>query len=109
MNMELQAWVVPIMTTILTIVIPFVINLAKKATWSANTKRWVAICFSVVGGVTTGFIAGMPSTPELFVGWVLTVVGGVQVVYAAFKSIGITSNWLDALEGIGNKPSEPTE
>ena len=29
-------------------------------------------------------------------------VGGVQVAYAAFKSVGITDKWLDALLALGD-------
>ena len=30
----------------------------------------------------------------------LRVVGGVQAAYTLFKSVGITSKWLDALLGV---------
>lgn len=94
-------WIVPIATIIIVILLPYVVNLCKKAEWPANTKRLLAICMSLVVGVATALISGMP-TPETLVTWVLAVVGGVQIAYAAFKAIGITSGWLDALEGIGN-------
>lgn len=98
-------WIMPIATLVLCVVLPYVVNLCKKAEWGANAKRWIAIAFSIVGGVATAAISGVP-TPETLVTWSLAVIGGTQVAYAAFKSIGITSNWLDALEGIGSKSTK---
>lgn len=98
----MEAWIVPIVTIILSIVLPFVVNLVKNQNWSETTKRWIAIVFSLIAGVATAFMSGVP-TPETFVTWSLAVVGGVQIAYAAFKAIGVTSSWLDALEGVGAK------
>lgn len=98
-------WIVPIATLIIVVVLPYVVNLCKKAEWSANTKRWIAIGLSLVVGLATGVLGGIP-TPETLVTWVLAVIGGTQVAYAAFKAIGVTSNWLDALEGVGSKKEE---
>lgn len=95
-------WVVPIATLIVCVLLPYVVNLCKKSSWSTNAKRWIAIILSLVAGIATGFLAGVPS-PETFVTWVLAVIGGVQIAYSAFKSVGITSEWLDALEGVGVK------
>lgn len=95
-------WIAPIATLIICVVLPYVVNLCKKAEWSANVKRWLAIALSVIVGVATGLLAGVP-TPETLVTWVLAVIGGTQVAYAAFKAIGVTSGWLDALEGVGSK------
>lgn len=95
-------WIAPIATVIVCVVIPYAVNLCKNQSWNANTKRWLAIAFSIIGGLAVGCISGAP-TPETFVTWVLAVIGGVQVAYAAFKSVGVTSGWLDALEGVGSK------
>lgn len=95
-------WIMPIATLILCVAVPYVVNLCKKAEWDANTKRWLAIAFSLIAGVATALMAGVP-TPETLVTWVLAVVGGIQLAYTAFKTIGVTSGWLDALEGIGSK------
>lgn len=95
-------WIAPIATIIIVILLPYVVNLCKNESWSAETKRLLAMCFSIVAGVATALISGVP-TPETFVTWVLAVIGGVQLAYTAFKSVGVTSNWLDALEGIGSK------
>lgn len=98
-------WVMPIATLILCVALPYVVNLCKNASWSTSAKRWLAIAFSIVAGIATAFMSGVP-TPETLVTWVLAVVGGVQIAYAAFKAIGVTSNWLDALEGVGTKTNK---
>lgn len=95
-------WFVPSAMVVLIVAIPYVVNLCKKSEWSSDTKRWLSIGCSIVAGFATAFLSGAP-TPETLVTWVLAVVGGVQISYTAFKSIGITSNWLDALEGIGSQ------
>ena len=99
-------WITPIATLIIVVVLPYVVNLCKKASWSTNAKRWIAIVLSLVVGIATGLLAGLP-TAETFVTWVLAVIGGTQIAYSAFKSIGVTSNWLDALEGVGVKDETP--
>lgn len=101
-------WIAPVATVIVCVILPYVVNLVKKNQWSENVKRWLAIGMSIVVGICAGVIAGAP-TPETFLSWVLTIVGGTQVAYAAFKSIGVTSGWLDALEGVGSKTSEIKE
>ena len=101
----MENWVISLATLVLCVVIPYVVNLCKKSEWSTSAKRWIAIVFSVIAGVATAMLSGMP-TAETLVTWVLAVVGGVQIAYAAFKAIGITSNLLDALEGVGSKTSK---
>lgn len=98
----MENWITSVATLILVVAIPYVVNLCKKSEWNANTKRWIAIVFSIVAGVATALLSGVP-TSDTLVTWVLAVVGGVQIAYAAFKAIGITSGWLDALENVGSK------
>lgn len=94
-------WVNAIAALIIAVILPFLINLCTTQNWSSNAKRWLAIVASVGVGLATGVTAGLP-TPETLVVWVLAVLGGVQTAYAAFKAIGITDSWLDALAGIGS-------
>lgn len=101
----MSEWIMPISTIILSVAIPYVVNVVKKSDWSTNTKRWIAIACSAAGGIGVAFISGTP-TPETLVTWVLAVIGGTQTTYAMFKSIGITSQWLDALEGLGSSASK---
>lgn len=89
-------------TLVLVIVLPYIVNLCKNDYWNKNVKRWFAIAFSVLAGIATGLISGLP-TDETLVMWILAVVGGTQTAYALFKSVGVTSGWLDALEGIGGE------
>lgn len=97
--------VTQIATLVLVVLLPYIVNLCKNDYWSTETKRWFAIAFSVLAGIATGLISGLP-TNETLVMWILAVVGGTQTAYALFKSIGVTSGWLDALEGVGSKTEE---
>lgn len=98
-------WIQPIAALVLALVIPFVVNLCTTANCTSGKKRAVALVFSIVAGIATGFLSGMPS-PDTLVTWALAVVGGVQTAYTAFKAVGVTNNWLEALQGIGNKDAE---
>ena len=79
------------------VVIPFLVNAIKTKAMSGNVARWVAIIVSVIGGIIIGLIGGMPTTPEAWLTTVFAIVGGVQFAYSAFKSVGITNAWLEAL------------
>lgn len=98
-------WIVPIATLIIMVVLPFFVNLCTTGAISSNAKRWVVIIVSIIVGLATGITAGMP-TPETLVVWCLAVIGGVQTAYSAFKAIGITNTWLDALQGVGVDKNE---
>lgn len=89
---------VVIVITIL--VIPYVVQLIKREAIKDNKARWLAICISLAAGIAAGLIGGIPVTTSAWVTCIFTVIGGVQVAYAAFKSVGITSKWLDALAEI---------
>ena len=79
------------------VIVPFLVNAIKTKAMSGNAARWVAIATSIIGGVIVGFVGGIPATPEALLTTVFAIVGGVQVTYSAFKSVGITNAWLDAL------------
>ena len=79
----------PIATLIVCVVLPYVVNLCKKAEWSTNVKRWLAIGLSLIVGEATGIISVTP-TPEILETWVLAVIGDTQIAYSAFNSIGVT-------------------
>ena len=95
-------WIQPIAALILAVAIPFAVNVCTTEATSSTAKRWIAVVASLVAGIATAFISGVP-TPETLVTWALAVVGGVQTAYTAFKSVGVTNEWLEALKGIGNK------
>lgn len=79
------------------VVIPFLVNAIKTNAMTGNVARWVAVIVSVIGGIIVGLIGGMPTTPEAWLTTVFAIVGGVQFAYSAFKSVGITNAWLEAL------------
>ena len=79
------------------VIIPFLTNAIKTKAMSGNVARWVAIVVSIIGGVIVGLVGGVPTIPEAWLTTIFAVVGGVQVSYSAFKSVGITNAWLDAL------------
>lgn len=79
------------------VIIPFLVNAIKTKAMSGNVARWVAMIVSVIGGIIVGLIGGVPTTPEAWLTTVFAIVGGVQFAYSAFKSVGITNAWLEAL------------
>lgn len=79
------------------VIIPFLVNAIKTNAMTGNVARWVAMIVSVIGGIIVGLIGGMPTTPEAWLTTVFAIVGGVQFAYSAFKSVGITNAWLEAL------------
>lgn len=79
------------------VVIPFLVNAIKTKAMSGSVARWVAMIVSVIGGIIVGLIGGVPTTPEAWLTTVFAIVGGVQFAYSAFKSVGITNAWLEAL------------
>lgn len=93
-------WVSGIAALIIVVLLPFFVNLCTTGAVSSNAKRWIVIIISILVGLATGITAGLP-TPETLVTWVLACLGGVQLAYSAFKAIGITNTWLDALQGVG--------
>jgi hypothetical protein len=96
-----------IATLVSAIIIPYIVQLIKTHAMSASVARILGIGVSLLAGVFTGFISGIPDTPAAWLTCVFAVIGGVQVAYAAFKAVGVTSKWLDALENIGSH--EPTD
>lgn len=79
------------------VIIPFLVNAIKTNAMTGSVARWVAIIVSVIGGIIVGLIGGVPTTPEAWLTTVFAIVGGVQFAYSAFKSVGITNAWLEAL------------
>lgn len=85
------------MAVVVSLLVPWAVQLVKTEAVSGNAARWLAIAASVVAGLVTGFVGGVPADPAAWVTCVFAVVGGVQAAYAAFKALGITSKWLDSL------------
>lgn len=97
---NLQAWVPALQILVVSVILPFVIAFFKRCEWNTDVKRWFAYGISAIVAVLV-VLAAWPINPETLVPTVLGCVGGVQVVHLAFKSIGITSNLLEALDEVG--------
>lgn len=82
------------------IVVPYVVQLIKQQAITGNAARWMAIGVSLIAGICAGFVGGVPETVAGWVTCIFAAIGGVQVAYAAYKSVGITSKALDALANI---------
>lgn len=91
------------------LVAPYVVQLIKQQAITGNAARWVAIGVSLLAGICAGFVGGVPETVAGWVTCIFAAVGGVQVAYAAYKSVGITSCWLDALANIAPPAATKSE
>lgn len=94
---EMQA----ISTIILSVAVPFAVQLIKTEAMSSTAARWVALACSVAAGVVTGFVGGVPADPSALVTAIFATVGGIQAAYTLFKAVGVTDKLLDALLGVG--------
>ena len=72
------------LTVCTVLVVPYIVQAIKTKAMTGNVARWTAIA------------------PSAWVTSIFACVGGVQVAYAAFKSVGITDKWLDALLALGD-------
>ena len=88
------------------VVVPYIVQAIKTKAMSGTAARWLAIAVSAACGALTALAGGLPGDPAACVTAVFAAIGGVQVAYAAFKSVGITDKWLDALLALGQLPKE---
>ena len=95
-----------IATLISAVIVPYIVQAIKTHALSGNIARFISIGVSLLAGLATGFISGIPADPASWLTCIFAVIGGVQVAYSSFKAVGVTSKWLDALENIGSH--EPT-
>lgn len=89
------------LTVCTVLVVPYIVQAIKSKAMGGNTARWLAIAVSALCGALTAMSGGIPTEPSALVTSIFAAVGGVQVAYAAFKSVGITDKWLDALLALG--------
>lgn len=94
------------LTVVTVIVVPYLVQTIKTQAMSGNAARWVAIAVSALCGALTAMANGIPTDPSAWVTSIFACVGGVQVAYAAFKAVGITSKWLDSLLALGDVKKE---
>ena len=78
---------------VLSLVVPFAVQLIKTEAMTGKAARVLALACSLLAGIVT-------ADPGAWVTCAFAVVGGVQAAYTLFKSVGITSKWLDALLGV---------
>ena len=90
------------LTVLTVLVVPYIVQAIKSEAMGGNTARWLAIAVSAMCGALTAMADGMPADPSQWVTAILSCVGGVQVTYSAFKSVGVTDRWLDALLALGD-------
>lgn len=90
------------LTVCTVLVVPYIVQAIKTKAMSGSAARWTAIGVSALCGVLTAMASGVPSDPSAWVTSIFAAVGGVQVAYAAFKSVGVTDKWLDALLALGD-------
>lgn len=85
---------------VLSISVPWAVQLIKTEAMTGKAARVLALACSLLAGIVTGFVGGVPADPGAWVTCAFAVVGGVQAAYTLFKSVGFTSKWLDALLGV---------
>lgn len=90
------------LTVVSVVVVPYIVQAIKTKAMTGNAARWTAIAVSALCGALTAMANGAPADPGAWVTSVFACVGGVQVAYSAFKSVGITDKWLDALLALGD-------
>lgn len=91
------------LTVATVLVVPYIVQAIKTKAMTGNVARWTAIAVSAGCGALTAMSGGSPEpNPSQWVTSIFAAVGGVQVAYAAFKSVGITDKWLDALLALGD-------
>lgn len=91
---------------VLSLVLPFALQLIKNRCVEGDTARWIALSVSLVAGVFTGLIGGIPAEPGEWLACIFAVVGGVQAAYTLFRQMGVTNKWLEALMGVNAKPCD---
>lgn len=87
---------------VLSVVVPFIVQAIKTEALTGNAARIIALAASVVAGVVTSLVGGIPTEPAGWVTCIFALIGGVQTAYTLFKGVGITSKWLDALLALGD-------
>ena len=85
---------------VLSIAVPWAVQLIKTEAMTGKAARVLALACSLLAGIVTGFVGGVPADPGAWVTCAFAVVGGVQAADTLFKSVGFTSKWLDALLGV---------
>ena len=67
------------------LVVPYVVALIKNKTLTGNKARWIAIGVSVLAGVVTAFVSGIPADP---IAWITCIVAAIGAVRMARRPAG---------------------
>ena len=89
------------LAVISSVVLPFIIQAIKSEAMGGNAARWLAIAVRAPNSADAAIANGIPTDPGAWATAIFACVGGVQVAYAAFKAVGVTDKWLDALLAMG--------
>lgn len=89
------------------LVVPYVVALIRNEAITGSRARWLAIGVSVLAGIVVGFVGGIPATPGAWITCIMAAIGAVQAAYTLFKSVGVTSRWLDALMALRKDEDTP--
>lgn len=93
-------WINAISMVVTIFVLPYVVALLQRESWSAKTKEAVADAIAIVAGVAYVFTSGIDLAPVNAVVVVGTFAVGTRAAYMLFKANGITSKPLDAFAAI---------
>lgn len=97
---------------VVSLILPFAVQLIKHGAITGKAAAWVAIILSVFAGVAVGLANGLPVDMHDWAAWLIIIfaaIGGTQSAYTAFKSVGFTSKWLDALSEIDTEQNDETD
>lgn len=94
------------LTVVTVLVVPYLVQAIKTQAMSGNAADGWRSRFPPLCGALTAMANGIPTDPSAWVTSIFACVGGVQVAYAAFKAVGITSKWLDSLLALGDVKKE---
>ncbi len=89
------------------LVVPYVVALVRNKAITGNKARWLAVGVSALAGVVAAFVGGIPMTPSAWITCIMAAIGAMQTAYTLFKSVGITSKWLDALMALRKDEDNP--
>ena len=89
------------------VAVPYVVALIRGGGITGSKARWLAIGVSVLAGIVVGFVGGIPATPSAWITCVMAAIGAVQAAYTLFRSVGVTSKWLEALMALRKDEDDP--
>jgi len=83
-------------------VLPFILAVIAKTSWSSNRKRWAQILLAAITVALGVLFKHQPQAWEVIARELIVIVGVAQMVYAVLKPTGALG-WLEAL----GSPAEP--